>query len=281
MKVLLAGAFGHLGQELLKKLVDAGHEVTAADIVTEDLYFEGFTPLAVDLTKEEEIQGICSGMDAVVSLVSLLKASPVSPYSIDYGANYSLLEEAKKAGVKHFTYVSIISPETGRDVPVVDAKFRFEEELKKSGLSYTVFRPTALFYDTAFMFKPNAAKGKVPLIKGFDNVRVNPIDARDLAEYMTAHLTDENVVLDIGGKKDYSLKELGELFFKAEEKNPKFRFVSVKIFDFVIKTTPVWNKCILMYNKWVMTHDRISRNTFGERSFEDYVEYIYENDILL
>ena len=36
MKVLLAGAFGHLGMDVLQSLLAAGHEVIAADIVTRE-----------------------------------------------------------------------------------------------------------------------------------------------------------------------------------------------------------------------------------------------------
>ena len=37
MKVVLAGAFGHLGTDILRSLVKAGHDVVAADLVTREL----------------------------------------------------------------------------------------------------------------------------------------------------------------------------------------------------------------------------------------------------
>lgn len=40
MKVLLAGAFGNLGADILKKLVADGHEVIAADMCERDLGIE-------------------------------------------------------------------------------------------------------------------------------------------------------------------------------------------------------------------------------------------------
>ena len=40
MKVLLAGAFGNLGADILKKLVADGHEVVAADMMERDLGIE-------------------------------------------------------------------------------------------------------------------------------------------------------------------------------------------------------------------------------------------------
>ena len=43
MKVLLAGAFGNLGADILKKLVKDGHEVVAADISERELGIEKIT----------------------------------------------------------------------------------------------------------------------------------------------------------------------------------------------------------------------------------------------
>ena len=39
MKVCLAGAFGNFGKEIFKKLIEAGHEVIACDMVEKP--FEG------------------------------------------------------------------------------------------------------------------------------------------------------------------------------------------------------------------------------------------------
>ena len=41
MKVLLTGAFGHLGMDVLQSLLAAGHEVIAADMVTRELISAG------------------------------------------------------------------------------------------------------------------------------------------------------------------------------------------------------------------------------------------------
>lgn len=37
---------------------------------------------------------------------------------------------------------------------MLHAKYLFEEELKKSGMEYVIYRPTGYFYDIAKVFKP-------------------------------------------------------------------------------------------------------------------------------
>ena len=69
MKVLLAGAFGNLGFELLKVLAESGYEVVAADLKEkEDNGFEGkYTFRVIDATDPSTLKGICDGVDVVIT----------------------------------------------------------------------------------------------------------------------------------------------------------------------------------------------------------------------
>lgn len=65
MKVLLAGAFGKLGTDVLKTLVREGHDVLAVDMILKDVEgIEGkYEKKKVDVTKPEQVKGICEGRD--------------------------------------------------------------------------------------------------------------------------------------------------------------------------------------------------------------------------
>ena len=106
MKVVLAGAFGNLGADILRELVKQGHEVVAADLKTKEIPgLEGkYTPRAMDVTKPETLQGLCDGADVVITTVGLTGTSAtITNYDIDYQGNLNLLREAQRAGVKHFS----------------------------------------------------------------------------------------------------------------------------------------------------------------------------------
>ena len=66
----------------------------------------------------------------------------------------NLLAEAKRAGVKQFAYVSVLKADGNPSVPMLDAKAKFEEQLKTSGLGWVIFRPSGYFYDIAKVFMP-------------------------------------------------------------------------------------------------------------------------------
>ncbi len=280
MKVLLAGGFGHLGSDVLKSLVDAGHEVVAADMVVKELDFKGFTPLQIDMTNKEKLKGVCDGKDVVITTVGLTKASEkVTAYDIDYGANKNLLEEAKRAGVKHFVYISVLKADKGRHIPMLDAKAMFEEELRKSGLTYTIFRPTGYFYDTAHIFQPKVEKGEVTLLKTKNEIKCNVIDTRDFADYIVEHMCDDNKEYDVGGREIYTYKEIAEMFFKAAGKTPVIKYAPPFLFDMIIFFAPKWKKGVIKFGKWTMTEDMVASVQTGKRSFKEYINEIYEKGL--
>lgn len=276
MKVLLAGAFGHLGSDILKSLVNAKHEVIAADVVVRDLGFEGFTPMQIDMTNKESLKGVCDGVDVVITTVGLTKASEkVTAYDIDYGANKNLLDEAVSAGVKNFAYVSVLKADKGPHIPMLGAKTMLEKALKESGITYTIFRPTGYFYDVAHIFQPKVEKGKVSLLKTKTPVQCNVIDTVDFADYIVEHMCDENKEYDVGGTETYTYEEIAKLFFAAAGKEPKISYVPAFMFDIIEMMAPKWKRGVIKFGKWTMTEDMVADVHTGKNSFSEWIKDIY------
>ena len=93
MKVVLAGAFGNLGADILKCLCRDGHQVVAADL--KETAVEGcegkYTFVKIDATNPETMKGMCDGADIVISTVGLTGASTkVTSYDIDHKCNLNI-----------------------------------------------------------------------------------------------------------------------------------------------------------------------------------------------
>lgn len=276
MKIVLAGAFGKLGSDILKALVRDGHQVTAIDMVTREIpgLSSGFTAKKVDVTKPEQLKGICDGADAVITTVGLTKTSAtVTNMEIDYQGNLNLLNEAKAAGVKKFAYVSVLKADKAPKVPMLYAKHLLEQELKKSGIPYVIYRPTGYFYDIAHVFGPMIQKGEVTLL-GKGDVSANVIDTTDLADYILLHLNDHNVTLDIGGTETYTYEEIARMFFKAAGKEPVIKRAPAWLFDvlaFVNHFKHNGKEAILRFSKWTLTESMVAENKYGKLSFREYI----------
>ena len=278
MKVALAGAFGKLGTDILIELCKQGHEVVALDLVTKELEGYTYTAKKIDVTKPETLAGTMDGAETVISTVGLTGTSAtITNYDIDLNGNINLLAEAKKAGVKNFVYISVIKAESAPDVPMLHAKYLFEEELKKSGLNYVIHRPTGYFYDIAKVFMPMIEKGEVTLL-GKKAVSANVIDTPDFAEFIVAHMTDEKKMYNIGGKETYTYEELANLFFKAAGKEPVIKRAPEFLFSvlaFVNKLKKNGKEAILKFSKWTLTNDLVGDTVVGEASFKEYIESRY------
>ena len=280
MKILLAGAFGNLGAEILKKLCSDGHEVVAADLKEGNVAgTEGkYTFAAIDATNPETLKGICDGVEVVISTVGLTGASTkFTAYDIDYKGNLNILAEAKAAGVKSFNYISVIScDEPGADkVPMLHAKYLFEEELKKSGMTYVIHRPTGYFYDIAKVFKPYVDKGEMQLLKGYGSVKANVVDCPDFAAFIIQKMNDENTVYNVGGKETYTYEEMAAMCFEAAKKPLKIKWAPMWLFG-VLANLPMIKKAgkhdIILFSKWTLSHNLVGDTVVGEGSFGDYIK---------
>ena len=278
MKVVLAGAFGNLGADILKALAGAGHEVVAADMAVREIEGVSCETRVIDVTKPETLKGLCEGADAVVTTVGLTRTSAtITNYDIDYQGNVNLLEEAKRADVKRFVYISVIKADSDPNVPMLHAKAMFEEKLKESGLTWVIHRPTGYFYDIAKVFMPMIEKGTVTLL-GKQDVHANVIDTPDFADFIVYHLTDENKTYDVGGKETYSYEEMAKMFFEAAGKPAVIKRAPVFLFD-VLALVNKWKKngkeAIIRFSKWTLTHELVGKDTWGEHSFREYIKSCY------
>ena len=277
MKVVLAGAFGRLGSDSLRARVRDGHDVLAVDMVLRELDgIEGsYEKKQVDVTKPEQLAGLCEGADAVITTGGLTRTSAeVTNYDIDYRVNLNLLNEAKRAGVKKFAYVSVLKADRAPKVPMLHAKYLLEEALKASGIDYVIFRPTGYFYDIAKVFKPMIEKGEVTLL-GKKPVSANVIDTTDLADFMLLHLNDKNVTYDIGGTETYTYEQIARMFFAAAGKEPVIRHAPPFLFDvlaFINKLKKNGKEAILRFSKWTLTESMVAEHRFGRLSFKEYIE---------
>ncbi len=280
MKVVLAGAFGNLGAEILKKLCADGHEVVAADLKEGNIAgTEGkYTFVAIDATNPETMKGMCDGADVVITTVGLTGASTrFTSYDIDFQGNMNILAEAKAAGVKKFNYISVIScDEKGAEkVPMLHAKYLFEEELKKSGLEYVIYRPTGYFYDIAKVFKPYVDKGEMQLLKGYGGVKANVVDCPDFAAFIVDSMNETNVTYNVGGKETYTYEEMAAMCFDAAKKPLKIKWAPKWLFG-ILANLPKIKKAgkhdIILFSKWTLSHDLVGDTEVGESSFGEYLK---------
>ena len=221
--ILLAGATGYLGSHLLKVLIEKQNQVIAIIRNPEKLLNTNENYLEIkqaEVTKPDTLKDICKGIDTVISTVGITRQKDGLTYmDVDYQANMNLLEEAKKSGVKHFVYISAINGDKYRNLKIFEAKEKFVEALKASGLNYTIVRPNGFFSDMKD-FLQMAKSGRVYLF-GSGHQKFNPIHGEDLAKAIVDTLEDYNKELTVGGPDVLSLNDISKLALTSLNKPVK------------------------------------------------------------
>ena len=263
MRVVLAGAFGHLGRDILKELVKQGHEVIALDAMEREVELQGsgrFTFHKIDCRKPETMAGLCDGADVVITTMGLTKASKeLSCYDIDLKGNQNLLEEAKRGGAKKFIYISVIHADSHPEIPMLDAKAKMENLVKESGIPYIIYRPTGYFYDIVHVLKPMVEKGAIRLF---------------FAEYIVSHFGEENRTISIGGKETYTYDEMAKICFDAVGKPCVIKRAPAWLFDVLIwiNTMKKTGKAdIIKFSKFTLVGNLVGDVSYGKQSFREYL----------
>ena len=152
MKILIAGATGTTGLQVVQDLIEQGHAPTALVRESSDISDlpKGASLRQGDLTDLQS--GVCDGMDAVIFAAgSGGSTGPKMTEKVDRDGAKRLVDLAREAGVNRFVMLSSIGAEQsnpeGDLAHYLKAKHDADEHLKASGLTYAILRPVALTND--------------------------------------------------------------------------------------------------------------------------------------
>ena len=157
-------------------------------------------------------------------------------------------------------------------VPLLEAKHLFEESLKKSGLSWVIFRAGGFFSDLREMGK-SAAKGTM-FVFGRGENRFTPVDVGDLARIMAADIfVRENAVVTVGGPQDMSWNEICRACFTYHGKPPKIFHIPVWVGRALLALIKPFSSKYDAMGRLILfmcTHDLLTEKR-GEKSLAEYL----------
>ena len=276
--ILLAGASGALGLEILKLLEGGPFNVRA--LILSKKEEEEVKPFTHDIWKVDaakefyDIQNITEGIDVVISAmgksVSLFTDRGNSFYEDDFEANQNLITDSQNNKVSRFVYVSIKGASLNHDFEIPRVHKKVEEILKGSDLDFTIIRPVGFFsglHDLAIMAK----RKMIPLV-GDGNAKTNSIHQRDLAKLILENLFEGPELLEVGGPKIHTRLEMAEMI--SEKIGGKIIKVPEKIAEWGMFIPELVDKDtaeILKYFKFITTHDMIG-DKYGTETFREYLD---------
>lgn len=276
-KILVTGASGSLGLEVIKALYTRGYFIRAMVNDVKDIYkITSFTQdiIIADARKPNQLLGLCEGIEVVISTVgksiSLFKNDKGTYDSIDYNGNKNIFREAEKSGVERIIFTSIMGCSKDNPLKLSKVHHKVEKLIAEKFRNYLIFRPTGFFSglnDLIIIGK----RGFIPLI-GNGEYKTNSIHQSDLAQVMVDMLYKSPNIVELGGPKIHTRQEMAEMIQKKTGGRiihiPSF-FVkgSISLF-WPIKTSLYHN---MDYFRYVTTRNMVGKK-YGQTTFESYLE---------
>lgn len=183
MTILVTGANGTVGRQVVEQLVKRGADVRALVRDSAKANFPaGVSVVQGDLLDPDSVRAAVQG----VSTLFLLNA--VAPD--EFTQALIALNVARDAGVKHLVYLSVIHSDRYVNVPHFAGKFGVEGMIEQMGFSATILRP-AYFMGNDLTVKDVVVNyGVYPMPVGSKGLAM--IDARDIGEIAAIELVRRN-----------------------------------------------------------------------------------------
>lgn len=235
-KIFVAGSTGYIGKNVVKYALDNGFDVVTAKRHSDNKPGQLNKKLKVIKISNNDNNWITDleKVDVIISCLASRTGEPKDAHLVDYKLNCLLLEKAKALKCSQFILLSAICVQKPR-LAFQFEKLAFEEELKKSGLNFSIVRPTAYFKSLSGQIE-NIKKGKPYVYFGDGQItQCNPISEKDLSLYILSCIKDKTKwrkILPIGGpKQSITPKDIGKILFEIFEVSPKYKSFPTKLLD--------------------------------------------------
>ncbi len=222
MTVLVTGAAGYLGNQIVKKLVALGHPVRAmvrrpakAQLRLREVA-ASIEIVQGDVTLPASLPPVMENVSAVIHLVAIAMEKRGQTYEeVNFQGTVNVLDAAQAAGVKRFINMSQNGARGDLPYRFLASKGRAQEYVAASTLQWTALHPSAIFGPQDEFFNTFARLLKLtpivfPLIGG-GKAEFQPVSVHDVVEAAIRSLDDEGVIgmeLALGGPEVLTLGEI-------------------------------------------------------------------------
>ncbi|MAV64666.1 MAG: epimerase [Candidatus Marinimicrobia bacterium] len=243
MKVALFGGTGFVGSYITESLIEAKHNPNI--LVRENSKKRIFRPnkckvFLGDINNSIVIKKLVEESDVIIYNIGIIREFPkkgITFKALHFEALKRCVDIAKSKGISRFILMSangIDRKSTGYET----TKYNAEEYLKKSGLNFTIFRPSLVFgkpkldVQNEFCLQlkkdmlslplpiPLFYKGVIPNNVGL--FKLSPIHVKNVADFFVKSISNSGTIgktYRLGGEKSYSWKEIISTISRACKKN--------------------------------------------------------------
>jgi len=229
MKVLVTGGTGVIGEGVIPELLSRGHVVRLLSRHAKDdaRQWPNVEPFEGNVADAGSLQGAADGCDAVLHIVGIAEEHPPEGtfQKINIDGTRHMLDEAKRAGVRRFVYVSSLGADVGKS-DYHRSKLEAEKLVQASGLDWTIIRPGNVYGPgdevMSLILKMVRALPAVPVIDSGEQ-EFQPIWHEDLAKILATTVERNDLgpqVLEAAGPEVTSMNDVVRRFAEITGRSP-------------------------------------------------------------
>ena len=194
--ILITGGTGYLGKELLKSLNNNDVRILARN---GSLVPPGYEVARGDLMDKNSLINAVNGVDCVVHLAAVTHSKSMCEfYNSNVQGTKNLIDACKSKHVQRFIFISSMASKRKFLDDYGRSKKQAEEIVIKSGLDYTILRPTMIYGgDSKIMNMITGYIKKIPLIIpviGNGKGKIQPVYVGDVVKVIVGCLENKKSI---------------------------------------------------------------------------------------
>jgi uncharacterized protein YbjT (DUF2867 family) len=183
--ILVTGATGTVGSEVVRQLSTKGETVKAAARSANDTTFShlnGVQTVQLDLNSTGKFASAFQGVDKLFLL------TPLQSNMVDLTSN--LVNEAKNAKIKHIVKQSVMGADAEPGITASRLHRQAEKIIEESEIPFTFLRPNDFMQNFVNFYSPTI-KNKNAIYLPAEDAKVSFVDVRDIAAVAVKTLTED------------------------------------------------------------------------------------------
>lgn len=267
MMFFIAGGTGFIGKHLVSVLSSSGYGVRCL-VRTEDKAAvckkAGFEAAMGDITDRESLNGRLDGCDIVVHLVGIIEEKREMTFErVHVEGTKNLIDEAKKANVKHIFYQSALGASVNSWARYYKTKAEAEEIVRTSGIPYTIFRPSLVIGDKdgfTEKLKELVRLGPIVPVPGDGKAKFQPIYVGDWVKcFMTLFSNGSRItvhgsrIYEFGGPEHLTYNEIIIQFMEAVGINKPLIHLPLELVELSLPLSGIFRKIGSLLGKKIPT----------------------------
>lgn len=278
--ILVVGGTGFVGSHLIGRLRKDGVPVRAvvrSPRKAQALKDLGVEVVAGDIADKASLEAAAAGAERVIHLVGIIQEAPgVTFRGVHVEGTRSLLEAAKKAGVRHFFCQSALGTRPGAKSEYHKTKWEAEELVRASGIPYTILRPS-LIYGAGDQFTLRLSEllkiSPVMPVIGTGKSKIQPIHIDDVVTCIAKAVASDaylNEIYEIGGPEQLTYEEVtaaiaGAMGIRRPMVHVPLFFIKpmVRLIEMVLPKPPVTTDQLIMLQEDNVCGMQDVREAFG------------------